>query len=70
MNDIYENIEEHNQNKERKILIIFDDMITNMLSNKKRNPVVTELFFSGRKLNVSPVFYQIILFSLRKNLLH
>ena len=70
MNDIYENIEEHNQNKERKILIIFDDMIANMLSNKKRNPVVTELFFSGRKLNVSPVFYQIILFSLRKNLLH
>ena len=70
MNDINENIEEHNQNKERKILIIFDDMITNMLSNKKRNPVVTELFFSGRKLNVSPVFYQIILFSLRKNLLH
>ena len=63
MNDINENIEEHNQNKERKILIIFDDMITNMLSNKKRNPVVTELFFSGRKLNVSLVFYQIILFS-------
>ena len=63
MNDIYENIEEHNRNKKRKILIIFDDMITNMLSNKKLNPVETELFFSGRKLNTSLVFYQIILFS-------
>ena len=63
MNDIYENIEEHNRNKKRKILIIFDDMITNMLSNKKLNPVETELFFSGRKLNISLVFYQIILFS-------
>ena len=63
MNDIYENVEEHNRNKKRKILIIFDDMITNMLSNKKLNPVETELFFSGRKLNTSLVFYQIILFS-------
>ena len=63
MNDIYENIEEHNRNKKRKILIIFDDMIPNMLSNKKLNPVETELFFSGRKLNISLVFYQIILFS-------
>ena len=70
MNDIYENIEEHNRNKKRKILIIFDDMITNMLSNKKLNPVETELFFSGRKLNTSLVFYQIILFSWRKNFLH
>ena len=70
MNDIYENIEEHNRNKKRKILIIFDDMITNMLSNKKLNPVEAELFFSGRKLNISLVFYQIILFSWRKNFLH
>ena len=70
MNDIYENIEEHNRNKKRKILIIFDDMITNMLSNKKLNPVETELFFSGRKLNISLVIYQIILFSWRKNFLH
>ena len=37
MNDIYENIEEYNLNKERKILIVFGDMIVNMLSSKKRN---------------------------------
>ena len=58
-NDIYEihkNIEEYKQNKKIKILIVFDDMITNMLSNNKRNPIVTELFLEGRKLNISLVF--------------
>ena len=41
MDDIYKNIEEYNQNKKRKILIVFDDMIADMLSNKKLNPIVT-----------------------------
>ena len=50
MNDIYKNIEEYNPNKIRKILIVFDDMIVDMLSNKKLNPIVTELFIKGRKL--------------------
>ena len=49
MNDIYENIEEYNPNKKRKMLTVFDDMIADMLSNKKLNPVVTELFIRGRK---------------------
>ena len=40
--DVYENIEEYNPNKKRKILIVFDDMISDILSNKKRNPIVTE----------------------------
>ena len=44
MDDIYKNIEEYNPNNKRKILIVFDDMIADMLSNKKRNPEVTELF--------------------------
>ena len=44
MDDIYKNIEEYNPNKKRKILVIFDDMIADMLTNKKLNPVVTELF--------------------------
>ena len=56
MNDIYKNIEEYNPNKEQKILIVFDDMIADMLSNKKLNPIVTELFIRGRKLNISLVF--------------
>ena len=41
---IYENIEDYNPNKKRKILIVFDNMIADMLSNKKINPIVTELF--------------------------
>ena len=56
MDDIYENIEEYNPNKKRKILIAFGDMIADMLSNKKLNPVVTGLFIRGRKLNISLVF--------------
>ena len=42
MDDIYVNIEIHNPNKERKILILFDDAITDMLRNKKLSPIVTE----------------------------
>ena len=44
MDDIYKNIEGYNPNKKRKILIVFDNMIADMLSNKKLNPIVTELF--------------------------
>ena len=42
MNDIYKNIEEYNPNKKLKILVVFDGMIADMLSNKKLNPVVTD----------------------------
>ena len=55
MDDLYKNIEEYNPNKQRKILIAFDDMIADMFSNKKLNPVVTEMFITGRKLNISLV---------------
>ena len=51
----YRNIEHYNPNKKRKILIVFDDMIADMLSNKKFNPIITELFIRGRKLNISLV---------------
>ena len=37
-------------------MIIFDDMVPDMLSNKKLNAIVTELFIRGRKLNISLVF--------------
>ena len=37
-------------------LIVFDDMIADMINNKKLNPIVTELFIRGRKLNISIVF--------------
>ena len=53
--DVYKNIEDYNPGKKRKILV-FDDMIVDMINNKKRNPVVTELFVRGRKFNISIVF--------------
>ena len=56
MEDVYKNIENYNPGKKRKILIAFDYMIADMINNKKLNPVVTELFIRGRKLNISIVF--------------
>ena len=49
MCDVYRNIDEYNIDKERKILIVFDDMIADMIHNKKLNSIVTELFIRGRK---------------------
>ena len=56
MQDVYKNIEDYNPNKKCKILIIFDDIIADMINNKKLNPVVTELFIRGRKLGISVAF--------------
>ena len=53
---IYQNIEEYNPNKKRKILILFDGKIPDILSNKKLIPIATELFIRGRKLIISLVF--------------
>ena len=44
------------QEKKRKVLIAFDDMIADMINNEKLNPIVTRLFIRGRKLNISIVF--------------
>ena len=56
MHDVYKNIDEHNPDKENKTLIVFDDMIADMVHNKKLNSVNTELFVTGRKLSISLVF--------------
>ena len=56
MHDVYKNIDNYNPDKENKILIVFDDMIADMINNKKLNSIVTELFIRGRKLNISLVF--------------
>ena len=56
MQDVYKNIEGYNMGKKREILILFDDMIADMINNKKINSVVTECFTRGRKLNISVVF--------------
>ena len=56
MHDVYKNIDDYNPDKENKILIVFDDMIADMINNKKLNSIVTELLIRGRKLNISLVF--------------
>ena len=74
MVDIYENIEEYSPNKKREILMVFDDMVADMLNNKNLNPIVTELFIWGRKLKISLVFitqcYFAVLKSIRINFTH
>ena len=52
MVNIYENIKDYNPNKNCKILIVFDDIIADMLINEKYNTTVTELFIRGRKVNI------------------
>ena len=51
-----EDIKEYNISKKYEILIVFDDMIADMINNKKLNSIVTELFIRGRKLNISLAF--------------
>ena len=68
MDDIYKNIKEYNPIKKHEILINFDDMIADMLSNKILNPVVTELFIRGTKLNISLVFITQSYFTVPKNI--
>ena len=50
-----------------KVLIVFDYMIADMISNKKLNSIVTELFIRGRKINISLVFIRQSYFKLPKN---
>ena len=56
MRNVYKNINYYNPDKENKILIVFDDMIADMIHNKKLNSIVTKLFIRGRKLNIYLVF--------------
>ena len=57
MRNVYKNIDDYNPDKENKILIVFDDMIADMIHNKKLNSIVTELFIRGRKLNIGNSFF-------------
>ena len=55
MHDVYKYIDFDNPHKEKKVLIVFDDMIADMVNDKKLNSIVTKLFIRGRKLNISLV---------------
>ena len=62
MHDVYNSIEHYNPNKKRKAFIVFNDMIADMINNKKLNSKVTELFIRGRKINIFFCLYYTILF--------
>ena len=67
MHDVYKNINYYNPDKENKILIVIDDLIADMINNKKLNSIVTGLFIRGRKLNIYLVFITQSCFKVPKN---
>ena len=62
MNDVYENIDLYNLNRTRKILIVFDDMIADIMTNKKFQSIIKELFIRCRKINIFTCIYPSVLF--------
>ena len=56
MDDVYDNIDDYNPKRKRKILIVFDDMIVDIMTNKRFQSIIKELLIKCRKLNISPVF--------------
>ena len=67
MDDIYENIHDYNSSRRRKILIVFDDMIADIMTNKKFQAIIKELFIRCRKLNILIVFITQPYFSVPKD---
>ena len=56
INDVHQNIDDYNPSRKRKILIVFDDMIVDIMSNKKFQAIIKELFMTCRKVSISLVF--------------
>ena len=67
MNDVYENIDLYNPNRRRKVLIVFDSMIADIMTNKKFQSIIKELFIRYRKLNISLEFITQSYFSIPKD---
>ena len=67
MDDVYEHINDYNPIRKRKNLIVFDDMIADIMSNKKFQVIIKELFIRCRKLNISLVFITQSYFSVPKD---
>ena len=65
--NIYKNIEECNQSRKFHALIVFDDMIADVISSKELSPIATEQFIRGRKLNISTAFITKSFFSISKD---
>ena len=67
MNDVYENIDDYNSSIKRKVLIVFDDMIAEIMTNKKFQTIIKGLFIRSRKLNISLLFIAQTYFSVPKD---
>ena len=67
MGNVYQNIDDYNISRKRKILIVFDDMIADIMSNKKFQAIIKELFIRCRKFNISLVFITQSYFSVPKD---
>ena len=67
MDDIYQNIDDDNRSRKRKILIVFDDMIGEIMANKKFQSIVKDLLIRCRKLNISLIFITQSYFSVPKD---
>ena len=67
MNDVYENIDHYNPDRKRKVLIVFDDMIADIMINKKFHSIIKELFIRCRKINISLAFITQSYFSVPKD---
>ena len=68
MHNVYKNIDDYNPDRESKILIVFDDIIADMINNKKLDSIVTELFIRRRKLNICLVLSRNNVLKLQKTL--
>ena len=66
--DVYNNIDDYNPKRKRKILIVFDDMIADIMTNKRFQATTKELFIRCRKLNISLVFITQSYFSVPKEI--
>ena len=60
MDDVYNNIDDYNSKRKRKILIVLVNMIANIMTNKKFQTIIKELFIRCRKLNISLVFITLL----------
>ena len=67
VNDVYEKIDNYNPNRKRKILIVFDDMIADIMTNKKFQSIIKDLFIRSRKPNILLVFITQSYFSVSKD---
>ena len=67
MDGVYSNINDYNPKRQRNILIVFDDIVADVRTNKKIEAIIKELFIRCRKLNISIAHHTVILFCSKRN---